>query len=89
MKRRGVGGNSRASGAAGFFGTMLGIGSNSNGRKTQTQQASASDVITPKNGGKVTPSVKEVSIGVSPYGEIVNLPLWERHCLLAGQSGSG
>lgn len=49
----------------------------------------APDAITPRNGGKVEPSVKEVSIGITPYGEVVNLPLFERHTLVCGQSGSG
>lgn len=79
MRRRGVGGNSRASGAAGFFGTMLGIGPREGQQQNQQNQPVQRDVITPKSGGKVVPTNKAVSIGISPYGEVVTVPLFERH----------
>lgn len=60
------------------------------GSKSQTGGAGdVPQVITPRRGGKVNPSVREVSIGITPYGEVINLPLFERHTLVCGQSGSG
>lgn len=81
-------GSRNSSGAGGKGGGLLGslFGARRGGRNDcQQPEQSASEKITARGGGKVTPTIKEVSIGITPYGDVVNLPLWERHCLLAGQ----
>ncbi len=81
--------NSNAGGRGnGLFGSLFG-GQSGGQREPQQPGQATSEKITARGGGKVTPTIKQVSIGISPYGDVVNLPLWERHCLLAGQSGSG
>jgi hypothetical protein len=84
MKRSDIGKRSQAATGGGFFGTLLG---NGGGGQQASQQAipSDQDKITPRGGGKVPPSMKEVSLGISPHGDVITLPLWERHCLLCGQ----
>lgn len=87
MKRSDIGKRSQAATGGGFFGTLFG-GKGGGGQQDAPIQTDT-DRITPRGDGKVKPSFKEVSVGISPYGDVINLPLWERHAILAGQSGSG
>lgn len=79
---------SRNSGAGGgLFGTLFG----GQGGTRQAQQPAGpnQDKITPRGASKVDPTTKQVSIGVTLYGDVVNLPLFEKATLICGQSGSG
>lgn len=90
MKRTAT--SSQGSRGGGLFGALFGGrggGPSSQPQATSQPEPMGKDKITPVGSSKVAPTVKEVSVGISPYGEVINLPLWERHAILAGQSGSG
>jgi len=89
MKRSDIGKRSQTATGGGFFGTLLG---NGGGGQQASQQAIPTDqnMITPRGSGKIEPTAEGgISIGVTPYGDVVNLPLFERSTLVCGQSGSG
>lgn len=80
-------------GSIGLFSAIFGSGQSAGAEVPRQQEVQSpvpkQEVIKPKNGSKVTPTTKEVSIGITQYGEVVNLPLFERATLVCGQSGSG
>lgn len=84
MKRSDFGSRPRSSNGGGILGVMFG-GQGAGQSASQQAMQPNQDKITPRGGGKVPPSMKEVSLGISPHGDVITLPLWERHCLLCGQ----
>lgn len=89
MKRSDFGKRSQSSSGGGLFGALFG-GQSGGQQAPQQVIQSDQDKITPRGSGKIEPTAEGgISIGVTPYGDVVNLPLFERSTLVCGQSGSG